>query len=82
MQDKHLKTSGELLKYRETECACNRHPLAGGACVQTTEVQDSIVTSKRQRDKLEGKVFLKKHFVFIKDFDKNNENISGKLSSC
>lgn len=62
--------------------------LAGGACVQTREVQAPIVTSKRQKEKLEeqsfipGKVFLKKHFAFFNDFDKTYGNISSKRNSC
>lgn len=63
----------------------DRHPLAGKACVQMTEVQASTETSKSQSKNLEeqsfmtGKVFIKRHFTFIKDFDKTNDNISSKL---
>lgn len=56
------------------EGAHNRPHLAGGACVQTRELQASTVTTYRQKGKLEkqSSVVGKICFAFIKDFDKNN----------
>lgn len=80
--------TAELAKMQQEKRACDRHPLSGRAHVQTRErgpglhrnIQEAEWKLKEQSFVI-GKVFLRRHFPFVKDLDQSNENTFGKLNS-